>query len=123
MELPILRRVFVPAGLSFAGSAWKKDASREEYYLHLFADKQPDLNWDNPKVRSEVHDLMKFWLDKGIDGFRMDVIPFISKDQSFPDFPKDFDGRPEFIYAAGTKAPTYGCVAMKTRNGPPAMKR
>jgi oligo-1,6-glucosidase len=91
----------------FAGSAWKKDASREEYYLHLFADKQPDLNWDNPKVRTEVHDLMKFWLDKGIDGFRMDVIPFISKDQTFPDFPKDFDGRPEFIYAAGRKLHDY----------------
>jgi oligo-1,6-glucosidase len=91
----------------FAGSAWKYDASRGEYYLHLFAEKQPDLNWDNPKVRSEVHDLMKFWLDKGIDGFRMDVIPFISKDQSFPDFPKDFDGRPEYIYAAGPRLHDY----------------
>ena len=91
----------------FAGSAWKKDASRGEYYLHLFSEKQPDLNWDNPKVRSEVHDLMKFWLDKGIDGFRMDVIPFISKDQSFPDFPKDFDGRPEYIYAAGPRLHDY----------------
>ena len=91
----------------FAGSAWKKDALRDEYYLHLFSDKQPDLNWDNPRVRSEVYDLMKFWLEKGIDGFRMDVIPFISKDQSFPDFPKDFDGRPEFIYAAGPKLHDY----------------
>jgi oligo-1,6-glucosidase len=91
----------------FGGSAWKKDALREEYYLHLFADKQPDLNWDNPKVRTEVHDLMKFWLDKGIGGFRMDVIPFISKDQSFPDFVKDFDGRPEFIYAAGPNLHDY----------------
>jgi oligo-1,6-glucosidase len=91
----------------FAGPAWKKDASRDEYYLHLFAEKQPDLNWDNPKVRNEVHDLMKFWLDKGIDGFRMDVIPFISKDQSFPDFPKDFDGRPEYIYASGPKLHDY----------------
>jgi oligo-1,6-glucosidase len=91
----------------FAGSAWKNDASRGEYYLHLFAEKQPDLNWDNPKVRSEVHDLMKFWLDKGIDGFRMDVIPFVSKDQSFPDFSKDFDGRPEYIYAAGPRIHDY----------------
>jgi len=55
-----------------------------EYYLHYFAVKQPDLNWDNPKVRQEVYSLMKFWLDKGVDGFRMDVIPLISKDQSFP---------------------------------------
>ena len=91
----------------FAGSAWKKDPSRDEYYLHLFSEKQPDLNWDNPDVRREVHDLMKFWLDKGIDGFRMDVIPFISKDQSFPDYPKDFDGRPEYIYASGPKLHNY----------------
>ena len=91
----------------FAGSAWKFDASRGEYYLHLFAEKQPDLNWDNPKVRSQVHDLMRFWLDKGIDGFRMDVIPFISKDQTFPDFPENFDGRQEYIYAAGPKLHDY----------------
>jgi oligo-1,6-glucosidase len=88
----------------FAGSAWKKEASRDEYYLHLFAEKQPDLNWDNPRVRSEVHDLMRFWLDKGIDGFRMDVIPFISKDQRFPDFPKDFDGRPRIYLCRGSEA-------------------
>jgi oligo-1,6-glucosidase len=69
----------------FSGSAWKLDPATNEYYLHLFADKQPDLNWDNPKVRKEVYDLMKFWLDKGIDGFRMDVIPFISKNPTFPD--------------------------------------
>ncbi len=53
----------------FAGSAWKLDPTTGEYYLHLFAEKQPDLNWDNPKVRNEVYDLMKFWLDKGVDGF------------------------------------------------------
>ncbi len=70
----------------FSGSAWKLDPATGEYYLHLFAEKQPDLNWDNPKVRREVYDLMKFWLDKGVDGFRMDVIPFVSKDQTFPDF-------------------------------------
>ncbi len=63
----------------FSGSAWKLDPTTGDYYLHLFADKQPDLNWDNPKLRNEVYDLMKFWLDKGVDGFRMDVIPFISK--------------------------------------------
>jgi oligo-1,6-glucosidase len=85
----------------FSGSAWKLDTATNEYYLHLFAEKQPDLNWDNPKVRREVYDLMKFWLDKGVDGFRMDVIPFVSKDQSFPDFPANFDGHAEYIYAAG----------------------
>jgi oligo-1,6-glucosidase len=85
----------------FSGSAWKKDDATGEYYLHLFSEKQPDLNWENPAVRREVFDLMKFWLDKGTDGFRMDVIPFISKDQAFPDLPSDYDGRPEFIYASG----------------------
>ena len=60
-------------------------------------------------VRSEVYDLMKFWLDKGADGFRMDVIPFISKHQGFPNYPDDYDGRPEFIYAAGPKIFTTTC--------------
>jgi oligo-1,6-glucosidase len=91
----------------FSGSAWSKDPLRSEYYLHLFAEKQPDLNWDNPKVRSEVYDLMKFWLDKGIDGFRMDVIPFISKDPHFPDCPKEYAAHPEYIYAAGPKLHEY----------------
>jgi oligo-1,6-glucosidase len=91
----------------FSGPAWKMDPTTGEYYLHLFAEKQPDLNWDNPKVRREVYDLMKFWLDKGTDGFRMDVIPFISKDQRFPDFPKGYDGRPEHIYASGPKLHDY----------------
>jgi oligo-1,6-glucosidase len=70
---------------AFSGSAWTLDPATDEYYLHLFAEKQPDLNWDNSKVREEVYDLMRFWLDKGVDGFRMDVIPFISKDATFPD--------------------------------------
>ncbi len=70
---------------AFSGSAWTLDPLTGEYYLHLFAEKQPDLNWDNPGVRDEVYGLMRFWLDKGVDGFRMDVIPFISKDPSFPD--------------------------------------
>ena len=91
----------------FSGSAWKRDVATGEYYLHLFSEKQPDLNWENPGVRSEVYDLMKFWLDKGVDGFRMDVIPFISKHQGFPNYPDDYDGRPEFIYAAGPKLHDY----------------
>jgi oligo-1,6-glucosidase len=94
-------------GSFFSGSAWKKDDPRGEYYLHLFAAKQPDLNWDNPKVRREVYELMKFWLDKGVDGFRMDVIPFISKDQSFPDYPKEYESRPEYFYASGPKLHDY----------------
>ncbi|MCM3004425.1 glycoside hydrolase family 13 protein [Priestia koreensis] len=71
----------------FSGSAWEYDENTEEYYLHLFSRKQPDLNWENPKLREEVYRMMKFWLDKGIDGFRMDVINFISKVPGLPDAP------------------------------------
>ena len=85
----------------FSGSAWKLDPTTGEYYLHLFAEKQPDLNWDNPKVRSEVYDLMKFWLDKGVDGFRMDVIPFISKREGLPDLPPEYMSQPQYFYAMG----------------------
>lgn len=72
---------------NFSGSAWQYDETTEEYYLHLFSKKQPDLNWENPKLRQEVYDMMKWWLDKGIDGFRMDVINFISKVPGLPDAP------------------------------------
>lgn len=72
-------------GSFFSGSAWEYDEQTEEYYLHLFSKKQPDLNWENPDVRQDVYDMMRWWLDKGIDGFRMDVINLISKDQRFPD--------------------------------------
>ena len=68
----------------FGGDAWEFDETTKAYYLHLFSKKQPDLNWENPKVRQEVFELMKFWLDKGVDGFRMDVIPMISKYLDFP---------------------------------------
>ncbi|UKZ73136.1 hypothetical protein TrVFT333_000777 [Trichoderma virens FT-333] len=69
----------------FQGSAWEYDEQTDEYYLRLFCREQPDLNWENPDVRKAVHEVMRFWLDRGIDGFRMDVINFISKDQRFPD--------------------------------------
>ncbi|RBW69828.1 glycoside hydrolase family 13 protein [Bacillus taeanensis] len=72
-------------GSVFGGSAWQYDEATDEYYLHLFSKKQPDLNWENKKVRQEVYEMMTWWLDKGIDGFRMDVINFISKDNSYPD--------------------------------------
>ncbi|MFD2671324.1 glycoside hydrolase family 13 protein [Marinicrinis sediminis] len=68
----------------FSGSAWKYDEQTDEYFLHIFSKKQPDLNWENPKVREDVYNMMKFWLDKGIDGFRMDVINFISKVDGLP---------------------------------------
>lgn len=69
------------------GSAWEYDEHTGEYYLHLYAKEQPDLNWEHEPVRKAVYDIMRFWLDKGCDGFRMDVINFISKDQRFPDAP------------------------------------
>ena len=87
----------------FGGSAWEKDLKTNDYYLHYFSKKQPDLNWENQKVRREIYDIMKFWLDKGIDGFRMDVIPFISKDLSFKNLSKSKLINPEFSYASGTK--------------------
>ncbi|MBR1528691.1 MAG: alpha-glucosidase [Oscillospiraceae bacterium] len=69
----------------FEGKAWEYEPMREQYYLHLFSKKQPDLNMDNPKVREEVKNIMKFWLDMGVDGFREDVINFISKREGLPD--------------------------------------
>lgn len=63
----------------FGGSAWEYDETTGQFYLHLFSKKQPDLNWDNPKVRKEVADISNFWLEKGVDGFRCDVITYISK--------------------------------------------
>ncbi|MFT8425028.1 MAG: alpha-glucosidase [Liquorilactobacillus sp.] len=74
-------------GSFFGGSTWDYNESTKQYYLHLFAKGQPDLNWENSEVREHVWDLMRFWLDKGIDGFRMDVINFLSKPAGFPDAP------------------------------------
>ena len=68
----------------FAGPAWEYDEQRQQYYLHLFDRKQPDLNMDNPRVRQEIKSIMRFWLDMGVDGFREDVITFISKDERLP---------------------------------------
>ena len=72
----------------FGGSAWQYNAATDDYYLHLFSKKQPDLNWENPAVRREVHDMMHWWIARGVDGFRMDVINALSKVQSFPDAPE-----------------------------------
>ena len=71
--------------------AWKYDAQTDAYYLHYFSQKQPDLNWENPKVRQEVYDIMKFWADKGVDGFRLDAFQFVSKDIAFPPLPKGYE--------------------------------
>jgi oligo-1,6-glucosidase len=71
----------------FGGSAWQYDEATGEYYLHLFSRKQPDLNWENPRVRAAIYALMHWWLQKGVDGFRMDVINMISKTPGLPDAP------------------------------------
>jgi oligo-1,6-glucosidase len=91
----------------FGGPAWTQAKPGGEYYLHYFATKQPDLNWDNPKVRDEVYDLMRFWLDKGVSGFRMDVIPFISKDPAFPDLTLEQLRHPDQVYAEGPRVHQY----------------
>lgn len=88
----------------FGGSAWQKDDATGQYYLHLFSRKQPDLNWEHPKLRSEVHELMKFWLDKGVDGLRLDVISAISKRTDFPDTDThDFNETIRKYYANGPR--------------------
>lgn len=92
-------------GSYFSGSAWTYVPARGQYYLHLFAPGQPDLNWENPEVRQSVYSLMKFWLDKGVNGFRMDVINLISKPADLPDAPQ----------AAGAE---YGNVESLVADGP-----
>jgi oligo-1,6-glucosidase len=81
-------------------NAWKYDAATNSYYFHIFSEKQPDLNWENPELRQAVYDMMKFWLDKGIDGFRLDVIACISKDTTFPELPEDMPVGAWFPYYA-----------------------
>lgn len=83
------------------GNAWKYDETTDSYYLHYFSIKQPDLKWENPKVREEIHNMMHFWFKKGVDGFRMDVIPFISKDDTYPELPAEFEGNFIPFYANG----------------------
>jgi oligo-1,6-glucosidase len=91
----------------FSGSAWQFDPATKQFYLHLFAVKQPDLNWDNPKVREDVFSLMRFWLDKGVDGFRMDVIPLISKQPGLPDLTAEQLKDPSRLWANGPRRDEY----------------
>ncbi|MBS1511298.1 MAG: alpha-glucosidase [Bacteroidetes bacterium] len=81
--------------------AWRYDSLSDAYYLHYFSRKQPDLNWENPKLRNEVYDIMKFWLDKGIDGFRLDAFQFVAKDTTFPVWPQGFEKNFIKYYAMG----------------------
>lgn len=88
----------------FGGSAWQKDDKSGEYYLHLFAKEQADLNWENPQVRQEVKNIISFWAEKGVDGFRLDVINLISKQHDFPD---DYQGDGRRFYTDGPKIHQY----------------
>nr|WP_315176965.1 alpha-glucosidase [uncultured Flavobacterium sp.] len=81
--------------------AWKYDAQTDAYYLHYFSQKQPDLNWENPKLRQEIYEMMRFWLDKGIDGFRMDAFQFASKDTTWPELPKGYEKNIIKYYGVG----------------------
>ncbi|WP_282176805.1 alpha,alpha-phosphotrehalase [Vibrio nereis] len=88
----------------FGGNAWELDEKTGQYYLHLFAKEQADLNWENPKVRGEVKEVISFWAEKGVDGFRLDVINLISKQQ---DFPNDEMGDGRRFYTDGPKVHEY----------------
>ncbi|MBS1504720.1 MAG: alpha-glucosidase, partial [Bacteroidetes bacterium] len=81
--------------------AWRYDSLTNAYYLHYFSRKQPDLNWENPKLRHEVFDIMKFWADKGIDGFRLDAFQLAAKDTTWPVFPKGYERNFSKYYAIG----------------------
>ena len=96
---PYRYSIFDPEG------AWEYDEKTNAYYLHYFADEQPDLNWENPAVRQEVYDIMKFWIEKGVDGFRLDAFQFASKDTLFPEFPKGHEK--DFIKWYGMRPPLH----------------
>jgi oligo-1,6-glucosidase len=87
--------------------AWKYDSRTNAYYLHYFSRKQPDLKWENPQVRQEVYEIMRFWLNKGIDGFRMDAFQFVSKDTTFPQFPKGYEKNIIRYYGMGPQLHDY----------------
>ena len=87
-------------GSCFSGPAWEYDKTTDMYFLHLFSKKQPDLNWDNPVVRQDVFDMMNWWLKKGVDGFRMDVISLISKEPGLPDKEPGINGYATFNVSA-----------------------
>lgn len=97
---------FRPGSFEVDGSGWRFDSLTNSYYLHYFSYKQPDLNWENPKLRQEIYAMMNRWFKKGVDGFRMDVIPFIAKDTSFPgitqkDLDAKYEGRWDIYMASG----------------------
>ena len=80
---------------------WEFNKATNSYYLHYFADFQPDLNWENPQLRQDIYKMMRYWCDKGVDGFRMDALAFISKDTTWPPLPKEYNGNWGLYYASG----------------------
>ncbi|MGQ0740510.1 MAG: glycoside hydrolase family 13 protein [Bacteroidota bacterium] len=86
---------------------WEFNKATNSYYLHYFADFQPDLNWENPAVRQEIYKMMRMWCDKGVDGFRMDALAFISKDTTWPPLPEEYNGNWGMYYASGPKLHDY----------------
>lgn len=86
---------------------WEFNKATNSYYLHYFADFQPDLNWENPALRQDIYKMMRFWCDKGVDGFRMDALAFISKDTTWPALPKEYNGNWGMYYASGPNLHTY----------------
>jgi oligo-1,6-glucosidase len=103
---------FRPGAFEVDGSGWRFDSLTNSYYLHYFSYKQPDLNWENPKLRQEIYAMMNRWFKKGVDGFRMDVIPFIAKDTTFPvitqkDLDDKYEGRWDEYLASGPDLHSY----------------
>jgi len=92
---------------SFSGPAWTYDEASGQYYLHLFAEKQPDLNWENEEMRQKLYEMMRWWRDKGVDGFRFDVINLISKDPSYPEGEELGNGLTSHTCANGPKVHEY----------------
>ena len=103
---------FRPGSFEVDGSGWRFDSLTNAYYLHYFSYKQPDLNWENPKLREEIYAMMRSWFDKGVDGFRMDVIPFIGKDTTFPviaqkELNDKYEGRWDVYFASSPNLHSY----------------
>ncbi|MDR0435968.1 MAG: alpha-glucosidase [Propionibacteriaceae bacterium] len=109
------------AGLFGDGPAWTYDAATEQWYLHLFSSQQPDLNWDNPEVRAAMADVLRGWIDRGVDGFRFDVISYISKPEGLPDAPLDVRGvaNPTSTVAHGPHVHEYLRELRRAMNEPP----
>lgn len=89
------------------GDAWEYNKATNSYYLHYFSDYQPDLNWENPALRQEIYKMMRFWLDKGVDGFRLDAIAFCAKDTAWAPLPKEYKGDWGMFYASGSHLHDY----------------